>query len=99
MTIPKSLHQFFWDVNIKKLDPRNKPYFIINRLLEKGDIEAAKWVRKNFTKNQIVFTIKKFRDFSLRNGSFWSLMYKVPLNQIVCFQEPYLTIRRTLWPY
>ena len=99
MKIPKSLHKYFWDVDVKKLDPQNKPYFVINRLLDKGDLKAARWVREKFSEEQIIFTIKNFRDFSLRSGSFWSLMYKIPLNQIICFQEPYLTIRRTLWPY
>lgn len=42
MTIPDSLHRFFWDVDVKRLDPEKKPYFVINRLLDKGDIEAAK---------------------------------------------------------
>ena len=42
----QSLYIDFWDVDAKKLDPQNKPYFIINRLLDKGNIEAVKWVRK-----------------------------------------------------
>jgi hypothetical protein len=98
MKIPKSLHKYFWDTDVDKLD-FERPYFIINRLLEKGDIKAAKWVRKNFSEEKIIFTIKKYRDFSLQNASFWGLIYKIPLNQIICFQEPYRTIRRTLWPY
>jgi len=98
MKIPKSLHKYFWDVNVKNLD-YDHPYFVINRLLEKGDIEAARWVEKNFSKEQISYTIKNFRDFSLRNASFWSLIYKIPLDQVICFQEPYRSMRKTLWPY
>ena len=86
-------------MDVKKLDINNNAYTIINRLLEKGNIEAANWVKENFEEEQIIYTIKNFRDFSLRNAAFWALIYKIPLNQIICFQEPYRTIRNTLWPY
>ena len=48
MKIPKSLHKYFWDVDVKKLDPEKKPYFVISRLLDKGNVETAKWVKKKF---------------------------------------------------
>jgi len=99
MKIPKSLHKFFWDVDVEKLDPKEKKYFVISRLLDKGDVEAVKWVRKNYSKQEIVETLKKYRDFSLQSGSFWGLLYQVPLLQIKCFQEPYRSTRKTLWPY
>lgn len=99
MKIPKSLHRFFWDVDVKKLDPQNKPYFIISRLLDKGNIEAAQWVRSNYDNQLIRETLQKYRDFSLRSASFWALIYKVPMEDIKCFQEPYRTTRKTLWPY
>ena len=99
MKLPKSLHRFFWDVDIKKLDPRNKPYFIISRLLDKGNIEAARWVKNNFGSKMIGETIRKYKDFSLQSASFWALIYKVPREEIKCFQEPYRSQRATLWPY
>jgi hypothetical protein len=40
--LPKELYRFFWDVDVAKLDPAEKPYFVINRLLDKGDIKAAR---------------------------------------------------------
>lgn len=97
--IPKSLHHYFWDVDVKKLDPKKKPYFVISRLLDKGNVEAVRWVRKNYSDKIISETLQNYRDFSLRSGSFWGLIYKVPLSQIKCFQEPYRTMRMTLWPY
>lgn len=97
--IPKRLWRYFWDVDVKKLDPREKPYFVISRLLNKGNIEAARWVQRHYVKEQVQETLQNYRDFSLRSGSFWGLIYKVPLSKIKCFQEPYRTSRKTLWPY
>lgn len=99
MELPKSLHKYFWDVDVKKLDPEKYPYHIISRLLDKGNIEAAKWVKQNFSDELVSKTLRNYRDFSLKSASFWALIYKVPLNQVKCFQEPSYTTRMTLWPY
>lgn len=97
--IPPNLYQFFWDVDVKKLDPAEKPYFIIQRLLDKGNIEAVRWVRENYEPEIVRFTLENFRDFSLRSASFWATLYNLPLVKVKCFQKPYLKTRRTLWPY
>ncbi len=99
MKIPASLHQFFWDIDVTKLDPEKKPYFVIARLLDKGNVEAVKWVRRNFNAEAIRETLQNYRDFSLQTATLWGLIYKVPKTQIKCFQEPYRSTRKTLWPY
>lgn len=97
--LPASFYQFFWDVDAKKVDPSKSPYYVINRLLDKGDLSAARWVVRNFPKEIIVETIKKMRDFSPWNGTFWARMYDLKREEVKCLQEPYLSLRKQLWPY
>lgn len=97
--IPKKFYQYFWDVDVKKLNPQKYPYFVIARLLDKGDIEAVRWVRKHFDDNLVKETLKKYRDFSLKSASFWATIYQVPKTQVKCFQQPYLSMRKKHWPY
>ena len=99
MKIPKYLHQYFWDVDVEKLDIEKYPYFVVSRLLDKGNIEAVRWVKKNFNYNLVKKTLINHRDFSLKSASFWALIYKIPKEEIKCFQEPYRTVHKTLWPY
>lgn len=99
MKIHKSLHGYFWDVDVKKLDPEKKPYFIINRLLDKGDFEAARWVMKKYNKEQIKETFKKIRDFNAKVGNFWALFLEISTKRIACLQPSYLKMRKTHWPY
>ncbi|PIQ71966.1 hypothetical protein COV87_00445 [Candidatus Roizmanbacteria bacterium CG11_big_fil_rev_8_21_14_0_20_37_16] len=99
MTIPTSLHHFFWDVDVSKLDPEKKQYFVISRLLDKGDVEAVKWVRNHYDAEDIRETLENYRDFSLQSGSLWALIYQVSIEKVKCFQEPYRNMRKTLWPY
>jgi len=99
MVIPPSLHHFFWDVDVKKLDPEKKPYFVISRLLDKGDVEAVKWVRSNYSEKEIGDSFMKLRDFSPKVARFWSLYLKIPEKDVVCLQQPYLKMRKMHWPY
>lgn len=97
--IPKRFWVYFWDVDPKKLDPREKPFFVIQRMLDKGNTDCVRWVCQNFPKATIIKTFKTMRDFSPWTGNFWSLVLDVPKNEMLCLREPYLSQRRTLWPY
>lgn len=98
-TIPRKFWSYFWDVDVAKIDASKSSLFIIQRLIDKGNIEAARWVRKTYSADDIIFTLRNFRDYSLKNANFWSFIYHIPRNEVKCLQEPYLSIRKTLWPY
>lgn len=97
--IPRRLWKYFWDIDVKKLNPAKKPYFVISRLLDKGDVEAVKWVRENFKEDKIKETFKKIRGFNPKVGSFWSLFLHIPKEQVKCLNPSYLKGRRSHWPY
>lgn len=97
--IPSRFWKFFWDIDIAKLDHSRKASFIIQRLLDKGNHAAVKWLRKHYKENQIKETLMKNRGFSPRTAIFWSIFYNIPKSKIVCLQTPYLKTRKTHWPY
>ncbi len=97
--LPPSLYKFFWDIVPAKLDPSAKPYYVINRLLDKGDLEAARWVLRNYSKVTIVETLRSIREFSPWNGRFWAHYFKIPEEEVACLQPSYLAMRRMHWPF
>ena len=97
--LPVSLYKFFWDIEAAQLNPANHPTYVINRLLDKGDLEAARWVVKNFPKNEIVRTFKTVRDFSPWNGTFWANYLEIKEEEVACLQPSYRALRKQLWPY
>lgn len=97
--IPEELEGFFWDVNVKKLDPSKKPYFVIQRLLDKGNVQAVRWVRQNYTPQDIAETFYHMRDFRTKVGRFWEAFLDLSPSKVLCLQKPYLATRRMHWPY
>ena len=97
--LPEFLRPCFWDVNFSNLTVEGNSEYIINRLLDKGNLEAVLWVRQAYPAELVRKVLTTYRDFSLKSASFWGLIYDVPKSEIKCFQEPYHTMRKMLWPY
>jgi hypothetical protein len=95
--IPTVFYKYFWDIDAKSLDPSQKPLFVIQRLLDKGNREAVSWVLRNFDKNTIKKTFTTLRGFSPKVGRFWQLYLNLPKNKVLCLQKPYLTRRKNHW--
>lgn len=97
--LPKRLYRFFWDTDAAKVNPRTHPYYVINRLLDKGDLAAARWTVNAFPQNTIADTLKRQKDFSPWNGVFWARYLGLPRQLVRCLQPSYLKMRKQLWPY
>jgi len=97
--VPRGLVKYFWDVDPKTLNPGTHPYFVINRLFDKGGLDAARWVVRTFPKDMIIETLKTMRDFSPWNGWFWARYYQLSQEDVACLRPSYLAMRRTHWPF
>ena len=60
----------FWDVDREKLSYENDWFFIIERILEFGDIDDLFWMKETFPKEKIKDTIKQSRILSDRTRSY-----------------------------
>ena len=97
--LPLSLHKFFWDVDASQVNPGKHPKYVINRLLDKGDLAAARWVLRTMPRSTVVETLKTMRDFSPWNGVFWASYLNIPRKEVKCLEPSYLARRKQLWPF
>lgn len=97
--LPKFLKKYFWDVDFKNYNLEEYKGEVIFRILEMGDERAITWLKRNFPKEQIVETLSRRRGFSKKSVVFWSEIFKVPQQEILCLKKPYQKIKDRLWPY
>lgn len=97
--IPSAFNKYFWDTDVKNIDPSKNPLFVIQRLLDKGDQESVSWVLENFDKETIRKTFTTLRDYSPKVAYFWKLFLNIPENEILCLQKPYQRMRKSHWPF
>lgn len=98
MKIPGFLSKYFWDVDFKTLGA-NDTFFMIERILEYGDERAMKWILDNFSKMQIKQVLSKRKSFSKRSANYWSLIFGLPRNKILCLNKSYQKMQKSHWPY
>src|SRR3989344_1977134 len=96
--LPRKFRPYFWDSPLEALNPQKNYSFIIQRLLDKGNMETAKFIWENYDHKLIAQVLTQTRDFSPRIGNFWGLLLNIPAKQIACLQPHYQAIRQTHWP-
>jgi hypothetical protein len=67
---PLKKQSLFWDVDRKKLSVDKDWFFIIERILEFGDIDDLFWMKQIFPQDKIKNTVKKSRILSKRTHSY-----------------------------
>lgn len=90
MNLPSFSHKYFWDTNLSALDVRRHQTYIIERLLEHGDLNCLHWLNKSYMKKDIQKVIKNSKRLSAKTANFFSLYYNLPKGEIACLNQPYI---------
>lgn len=99
MALPPFLKQYFWEIRFENLDPAKRATYIIERLLEYGDVPSLRWMLKKYPKEQIIEVLKRTRVVSRKSANFWALYFSVPREEILCFQKRFLETSGAIWNY
>lgn len=60
--MPKEFEKYFWDTQFEKLDKQINKRYIISRLYCYGDIKALKWIKENYTNEDVEDVARNCRD-------------------------------------
>ena len=97
--IPQSLKKYFWDVNPLTLNKKIHPQFIIERILEYGDEKALKWLRENFTLNEIKSILYKSKNLSRKSANFWQFIFNLKRDKILCLKRFFRKRQKLIWKH
>lgn len=90
-TLPEAFNKYFWDTKIENLSKDKNATYIIERLLELGNVNELKWINENYSKEQILKTVQNSRRISPKTGNFFSLYYGIPKESLLCMKKHLLT--------
>lgn len=80
LELPDDLRTFFWDYDPEQLSGELSRHTIVLRLLEKGGMQAVRWLRQHLTDEEIREFIvrRRGRGISPRRLRFWGLLLDIP---------------------
>jgi hypothetical protein len=70
-----NLKKYFWDINFKDLDLKDDYFFIIERVLNFGNADSIKWLKKNYNKDKIKEVVQNSRNLNDKTRNFWNIIY------------------------
>ena len=97
--LPKFARRYFWDIDARKLDTDKYATYVIERMLELGDPQTARWLVQKYSQRKIVSVLKKTRALSRMSANFWALYFGVPRKEIQHFSAFPVVRPKGTWLY
>ena len=97
--IPAKFKKYFWDVGLANVDLSKHQAYVIERLLEYGNEVALRWLFSNYSKEDILQTLKSSRNLSAKSANFWANIYNIPKEEIKCLKNRSVRPQEVAWPY
>ena len=77
----------FWDAD--KIDAIKHAAYVISRVLDYGDIEDVKALRRIYPDEKIIEVIRTRRGMFPPTGKYWAVKFGIPLNEVACLKKFY----------
>lgn len=75
--IPDRFRSLFWDTSLGKINLKQHMRYIIERVLEFGDIDALGWLQRVYPTQTIIDVLSVSRSISNKSRNFWELWFGV----------------------
>ncbi len=100
--LPEFTHRYFWDIAPTELDVGEYQRYVIERLLEYGDLPSVRWMEGRFSREEIVEALKTSRQLSPLSANFWALYFGLSAEArggVRCLSKQFRNRRAATWPY
>jgi hypothetical protein len=75
--VPEHFSHLFWDTSLKNIDLKKNADYIIERILEYGELDAVQWMQQIYPGRTIIEVLQRSRVISDKSRNFWKLWFGV----------------------
>jgi len=97
--LPTEAQRFFRDTDSAHLDVDEYPDYVLERLLEYGDLPSVRWMLQRVPREEIIAILRTSRRLSSLSANFWALYFGLDQDKIPCLSKPSLREPDVIWPY
>ncbi len=77
VSVPDSLRPLFWDTSLNNIHVKRNARYIIERVLEFGDMHALSWLQKVYPVQTIVDVLNLSKVISKKSRELWMIWFGV----------------------
>ncbi len=75
--IPERFYYLFWDVSAERISLKENASYVIERVLELGDLKALAWVERVYPGAKIIETLLISRKIRGKSRDFWKIWFGI----------------------
>jgi hypothetical protein len=75
--VPERFRPLFWDTNLSKIHIKRNARYIIERVLEFGNMDAIEWLQKVYPLQTIIDVLNMSRIITEQSRNFWLIWFGV----------------------
>jgi hypothetical protein len=94
-TVPHEFAHFFWDASIDDISIENHKRYIVERLLNEGDVQSLQWVIQLFGMDGIKQVICEARGLNRLTARFWQRYFQLREDEMRCFSTSWMSNEST----
>ena len=89
--IPKQFERFFWDTSHDSISILQHERYIIERLLNEGDLQSLKWLIHQYGLDNIRRAVCEARGLNRLTARFWQGYFKLQEDEMRCFSTSWMS--------
>ncbi|MBF0328857.1 MAG: hypothetical protein HQL10_06840 [Nitrospirae bacterium] len=74
--VPVRFRSLFWDTSLANININKNARYIIERILELGDLNALNWMQKVYPAQKILDVLNVSRSISEKSKNFWDIWFE-----------------------
>jgi hypothetical protein len=86
--LPEKFKVYFWDTDFYAVDLQRDKWFVIEKIINNGDLEAAKWLFKTYPVSVIIHILRENYNISNHAANLWAPMLNIPIQNCACSRRP-----------
>ena len=85
----KSTFRSFLFRDADEIDADKHAAYVITRVLDYGDVEDVRKIRKLYPDEKIIETIRTRRGMFPKTGKYWAIRFNIPFSEVPCLKKYY----------
>ena len=71
LAVPERFRSLFWDTSLKNIHLRKNARYVIERILDFGDLDAVEWMQRVYTLQTVIDVLTLSRSITEKSRNFW----------------------------
>ena len=94
---PPGITRFFCEIQWEDRVADEYPFYVVERLIENGNMEAVRWVRKRYGDDFIRAVVCRSRKISRKTARYWQQVLEIPEEEVLCLSASWLNRPNRFW--